>query len=51
MTITALVVLSVIGGLLGRKFDHDMGFVVGILGTYVILSMVLIATGKVRFKR
>jgi hypothetical protein len=51
MTITALVALSVLGGLLGRQFDADMGFVVGILGTYVLLSVALIATGKVKFKR
>ena len=51
MTISALVGLSVLGGWLGRKFDADMGFVIGIIGTYILLSVVLIAAGKVRFKR
>ncbi|EGQ8013251.1 hypothetical protein HFM15_001520 [Vibrio cholerae] len=51
MTITALVGLSALGGLLGHKFDADTGFVVGILGTYILLSVSLIATGKVKFNR
>jgi hypothetical protein len=50
MTIIVLVGLSVIGGFLGSEFDSGIGFVVGILGTYIILSVALIATGKVKMK-
>lgn len=51
MTITALVGLSALGGFLGHKFDAGTGFLVGILGTYILLSVALVATGKVRFNR
>lgn len=51
MTIIVMVGLSATGGFLGSEIDPGMGFVFGILGTYILLSMALIATGKVKFKR
>ncbi len=50
VTIIALVILSVLGGLLGRQFDADVGFVVGTLSTYLLLCGLLIVMGKVTFK-
>ncbi len=50
MTVTALVILSVLGGLLGRHYDADVGFVVGTLSTYLLLCGLLIVMGKVKFK-
>ncbi len=51
VTIIVMVGVSVIGGFLCNELDPGMGFVVGILGTYILLSMALIATGRVKFKR
>lgn len=51
ITVTALMVLSVLGGILGQSFDAKNGFVVGVLSTYVLLSIILIANGKVKLTR
>lgn len=49
-TMTILIFLSVLGGLLGNSFDDDVGFTIGITGTYLLLVAGLVANGKVKFK-
>jgi len=51
ITLTTLVILSVLGGVLGHYYDSDMGFVIGILSTYFGFAALLIVTGKVKLKR
>jgi hypothetical protein len=51
ITVTALMVLSILGGILGQSFDVKNGFAVGVLSTYVLLSIVLIVNGKVKLTR
>ena len=47
---TILIFLSVLGGLLGNSVDADVGFTIGITGTYLLLVAGLAASGKVKFK-
>jgi hypothetical protein len=47
----SLLILSVLGGLIGECLDAEMGFFIGIMGTYVLLSVLLIFAGKIRFTR
>ena len=49
-TMTILIFLSVLGGLLGNTFNADVGFTIGIGGTYLLLVAGLVANGKVKFK-
>ncbi|EJX7572348.1 hypothetical protein [Vibrio vulnificus] len=51
ITMALLLIVSFFGGLVGEYLDADMGFVIGIVGTYILLSVVLIANGKVKFTR
>ncbi|MEZ8107270.1 hypothetical protein [Vibrio cortegadensis] len=38
-TFTTLIFLSVLGGLIAHYFEPDMGFIVGILASYLMLSV------------
>ncbi|MEZ8329181.1 hypothetical protein AB6C40_14975 [Vibrio splendidus] len=49
-TMTILIFLSVLGGLLGNSIGPDVGFTIGITGTYLLLVAGLVANGKVKFK-
>ncbi|EKO3939106.1 hypothetical protein F7U67_001627 [Vibrio metschnikovii] len=51
IAMTLLLIVSFFGGLVGECFDADVGFVIGIVGTYILLSVVLIVAGKVDFTR
>lgn len=51
ITMASLLISSVLGGLIGEYLDAEMGFFIGIMGTYVLLSVLLIFAGKIRFTR
>lgn len=48
LVMAMLISLSIIGGLLGQMFDPGMGFSIGALSTYGLLSVMLIIGGKVK---
>lgn len=50
-TLTTLIFLSVLGGLLAHYFEPNMGFIVGILGSYLLFSVFLMVAGKVKLSR
>lgn len=50
-TLTTLIFLSVLGGLIAHYFEPDMGFIVGTLASYLLLSVFLVAAGKVKLSR
>lgn len=50
-TMTVLIFLSVLGGLLGNSVNSDVGFTIGIISTYLLLVSALVASGKVKLKK
>ncbi len=51
LTMAALLLLSIAGGLIGHKLNSSVGFTAGMLITYFSLTMALIVTGKVAWHR
>lgn len=51
VTMAILLILSVLGGFLTNAIGVSYGLSIGTLGTYSILTLLLIITGKVQFKR
>jgi len=51
LAMATLLVLSLLGGWVGRQYYAEVGLFAGSLGTFALLASGLIAAGKVKFSR